>query len=259
MNEKEVARQKTEKIVKILILLVGGFFVAPFVFIAVKGLIGAVLAVAVGLTVIQLAPWFAAKMGNIRLKMLKNEAMKNPVETLQRDFMTRQEALKKFRNSIVTFGAAIQNFADKLAGFQKQFPSEASNFLEKLNKMKQLLAFRTKKLYEAESGLRGYALEIEKAEAIWEMSVEAAKMNEAAGVDMDEFERQLQVKTAIGSIQNNLNSAFSELELSLQEEKNLQDQRFGQSTTTVGNETPVLDTPNDQIYTGGAPRQKVKV
>lgn len=211
-------RKRIETVIKIAAMLVTGFFVAPFIFISIKGLFGLLVAAVFGVAAINLAPWFASMCANWRLKALKAEAMKNPVETLQNDYRIRQENLAKYRESIVQFAAGIKNYEDRFKTFQKQHPDDAMKFAATLLKMKQLLDIRTKKYQDAERGLKEYEIEIEKAGAVWEMSVESAKLNKLAGVDTDEFERQLQSKTAIGSIQTSLNMAFSELELSLQEE-----------------------------------------
>jgi hypothetical protein len=214
----ESKRKNIERVVKVLGLLVAGFVVAPFVFIAIKGLIGLALAAVVGWGIVFFTPVVAAMMANWRLKALKAEAARNPVETLQNDYAKRQTALAEFRQAIVTFSGEVKNFADKLVDFVKQYPAEAAKFKEQLSKMKQLLALRQKKYTQAQESLVAYELEIQKAGAIWEMGCAAAKMNEAAGMTEDDFLAKIQTETALNSIQTNLNEAFADLEISLLDE-----------------------------------------
>jgi hypothetical protein len=219
MNDIELKRKRIETVVKILALLVVGFFVAPFVFISIKGLAGLAIAFILSLTVLNFIPWFAAKLANWKLKALKAEASTNPIETLQNDYMARMNALASFRDSIRDFSAQVGIFKEKLVGFKEKYPKDANKFDEQVNQMKTLLQLRKQKYEEAKGNLESYELEIQKADAIWQMSLAAAEMNKAAGVDTDEFYAKIQVETALDSVQKSLNSAFADLEVSLLDEK----------------------------------------
>ena len=236
MNELEIKRNRIEKIVKILSLLVVGFLVAPFVFIAIKGLIGLVVAAAVSLVVVNLIPWFSAMVANWRLKALKHEAAKNPIETLQNDYRKRIEALQAFRQSILNSKAEVASFRDKLEGFKKQYPADTAKFDEQYSQMLALLKLRGKKYEEAKGNLERYNGEITRAKAIWDMAQAAAEMNKAAGVDADEFYAKIQVETALDSVQKNLNLAFADLEMSLVDEKS----SAGANAVPV---QPLVETP----------------
>lgn len=214
----EVKRKRIEMAIKVLGLGVAGFIVAPFVFIAVKGLLGLALAAAVGYGIIYFTPVVASMIANWRLKAIKAEAMRNPVETLQNDYLKRQNALDEFKTAIVTFSAEVKNFADRLVNFSKQYPAEADKFKDQLSKMRQLLDLRQRKYQGAQDSLAAYSLEIEKAGAIWEMGQAAAKMNEAAGMSEDDWLAKIQTETALNSIQKNLNEAFAELEIAVLDE-----------------------------------------
>lgn len=214
----EQRKQRTELIVKVVGLLGVCLILGPMATTLAAGgmALAGLIAGAAGLfTVIKFIPWFALKVGNARLKAIKAEAAKNPVETLQNDYQKRQTALGEFRQKIVDFSAEVSNFADKLVDFNKKFPAEAAKFKEQLSKMKQLLQLRQRKYQQAQDNLASYELEIQKAGAIWDMGQAAAKMNEAAGMTEEDFLAKIQVETALNSIQTNLNAAFADLEISL--------------------------------------------
>jgi predicted RNase H-like nuclease (RuvC/YqgF family) len=236
MNDLEIKRNRIEKTVKILSLLVVGFLVAPFVFIAIKGLVGLAVAGAISLVVVNLIPWFSAMVANWRLKALKHEAAKNPIETLQNDYRKRIEALQAFRQSILNSKAEVYSFRDKLDGFKKQYPADAAKFDEQYRQMLALLKLRGQKYEEAKGNLERYDGEITRAKAIWDMAQAAAAMNKAAGVDADEFYAKIQVETALDSVQKNLNLAFADLEMSLVDEKS----SAGANAVPV---QPVVETP----------------
>lgn len=214
----EVKRKRIETIVKVAAVGAVGFFVAPFVFIAIKGLIGLVVAAMVSLTAINLTPWFAAKVANWRLKAIKHEASKNPIETLQNEYQARHDALLVFERSIKAFSAEVMNFKDKLAGFKKSYPEEAPRFDGQFNNMQSLLLSRKEKYKLAYKNLEIFSGEITKASAIWDMAQAAAAMNKLAGVNEQEFLAKIQVETALDSVQKSMSIAFSDLEVSLLEE-----------------------------------------
>jgi hypothetical protein len=217
----EQRKQRTELVIKVVGLLGVCLVLGPLATTLAAGgmaLAGLIVGAAALFTVVKFIPWFALKIGNARLKAIKAEAAKNPVETLQNDYQKRQTALGEFRQKIVNFSAEVKNFADKLVDFNKRFPAEAPKFKEQLAKMKQLLDLRQKKYQQAQDNLGAYELEIQKAGAIWDMGQAAAKMNEAAGMTEEDFLQKIQVETALDSITINLNEAFADLEISLMDD-----------------------------------------
>ena len=71
-----------------------GLVVAPFIFVAIAGLVGLTVALAIA-AVVTLAGWallpYAGMVAaNWKIKLLKREASRNPVETMQNELKRRQ-------------------------------------------------------------------------------------------------------------------------------------------------------------------------
>lgn len=249
----EQRKQRTELIVKVIGLLGVCLVLGPLATTLAAGgmaLAGLIAGAAALFTVWKFIPWFALKVGNARLKAIKAEAAKNPVETLQNDYRKRQSALAEFRQKIIDFSAEIANFADKLNDFAAKFPTEAPKFKEQLSAMKKLRDIRLAKYKRAEENLEAYELEIQKAGAIWEMGQAAAKMNECAGMTEDDFLQKIQVETALGSITTSMNTAFAELELSLAEEeqaKGIATEARPQLMDSSANSIPAIEVHTEKI------------
>ena len=247
MNLEE-KRKKIELAVKIGALLLVGFIVAPFIFVAIQGIAGLLVAGTIGAVAINLAPWAAAKVANWRIMALKHEAARNPVETLQNDYLRKQESLKDFGAAITTFSAKVSTFADKLVDFRKQYPEEVEKFNAQHGKMRQLLELRRAKYKSAQAELARYEDEIQKAGAIWQMGQAAAEMTKAAGMTEEDFLAKIQVETALDSVQAQLNVAFSDLEQALTDEddktadvlakQNASATRAAKSESTTATPTP---------------------
>jgi hypothetical protein len=215
----EKRRRNIERGVKLGLLALVGFIVSPFIFLAVKGLVGIGIAAAVGLAVVNFAPVVAMKFANWKLSAVKAEAARNPIETLQNEYADRGVALASFREAINNFSASVKDFHDKLAGFKEKFPQDAEKFEDQLSKMKRLLEVRRSKYKEAQEALAKFETEIHRADAIWQMGLEAAKMNAAAGMTDQDFMAKIKVETALDSVSKTMNVAFAELETSLIEEE----------------------------------------
>lgn len=218
-KELEVKRKRIEWTVKIAALLVTGFVVAPFVFVAIKGVVGLAVAGVIGFTLVNFAPWFATKLANWKLKALKAEATANPIETLENQYKEREEGLVQFRQNILSFHAEVQNFYGQLEDNRdKLAPNAIAKFEEQYGKMKALLDSRGQKYKLAQKNLKEFADLIEQKRVEWNIAQAAAKMSKAAGVGED-FMNKLMTDTAVTSIQTNLNTAFAELEVSLLDEQ----------------------------------------
>ena len=198
--------------------LVGAAIVAPVVFLAVQGLVGLILAGVLGLAIVHGAPVLSMKFANWKIKAVKAEAARNPVETMQHVLMEKGAAVSAFAQRVEDFATEVRNFNDKLDGFRAQFPAEAPKFEETLRSMQQLLKLRRQRLKEARDELTRLEGEIRKADAIWKMSLAASRMHRAAGMTEDSIMQRIKTETAVDSVQSSLNRALSQLETSLSEE-----------------------------------------
>ena len=237
-TELESKRKKWNLAVKVIGLLVLGFVVAPFIFTAIQGLIGLAIAAGICLVGNYYLPVLADKMANWRIQLIKAEAAKNPIETLQNDYADRQDKLVKFKESIEKFSASTMDFEDKLDGFKKDYPDDAPKFDKQLQQMKDLLEVRKDKYKDAVASLKLFAGVIKRADAIWQMTQAAITAGKAAGMTDQDFMSKLKTDTALDSVTTSMNVAFSDLELSLAEEK---DQKILKLGTGTGLRAPVVE------------------
>jgi hypothetical protein len=251
MNEVnlEAKRQKYAKWVKVGLGLVGAVVISPFVFLAVKGLIGLGLALLVGAAIINLAPVVGMKFANWKLQGIKDEAAANPIETLQHVFLEKQSALGKFEDAITEFSTKVKNLADKVETLRKQYPTEAAKFEGHLQKMSDVLEARKRKYKAVKKAMLDFAEEIKKAQVVWEVSQAAQEVTNAAGMSTDDPYELIKAQTAVESVQNSLNQAISELETDLMNE----DAEGSQQA-----EVKQLETPKARFHVVEEPA-KVKV
>jgi hypothetical protein len=221
----EQRKQRIETVLKITGVGVVGFLVAPFILTAIGGIVGLAIAAGISFTAVNMLPWFALKVSNWRLKAIKSEAMKNPVETLQTEYIKKEVALKEFKENIRIFAGQVLGFGDQVKQYVKEGLEDAQVYVEQLGKMKKLLEIRQQRYQEAKQALEEFADTIEKTNRKWKMALAAMAMNEAAGqMDGDAFDK-ICIETALESVQTRLNQSFADLEIALLENSEKTEQK----------------------------------
>ncbi|WP_249744579.1 hypothetical protein [Burkholderia pyrrocinia] len=188
---------------------------APVALLLLKGIVGLAVAGLLGLFAINFAPVIAMKLANAKVKAVVSEAQTNPIETLINQLAEKRQASERFADSITAFRTEVKNFENKTATFEKQYPDDAPRFRAQLDTMRQLLAYRESRYKQVQDELKNFALAIDRAKAMWEMSQAAQQMNKLAGRQpIDTFE-QIKTDAAVDSVMRSVNKAFSEMETSL--------------------------------------------
>jgi uncharacterized protein YegL len=244
MNNEQ-RRKRIENIVKGIGLVVVGLIVAPTIFIAIKGLIGLALAAAISFVIIKFIPVWGLMVANARLKALKAEASRNPVETLMNDWMRQNEKVESFRHSVVTFRGKISVFEDKLRKFKHQ--EEKAHFQNILNKMLQLLGLRERALATAQKALVDYKAEIAKQGDLWEMGQAAEDMAAFAGMSEEDVLAEIQKGAAFSAITNKLSESIAELDQSLLDEQNLQVAGHEPAQLGEGQRSTIIDIQTERV------------
>jgi hypothetical protein len=252
----EQRKQRTETILKVLGVGVVGFLVAPFVLQAIGGIIGLAVAAGLGFVGINFTQYFALKVANWRLKAIKAEAMKNPCETLQNEYIKKEHALQDYRANIAKFAAQVMAFADQVKGYVKEGLEDAQTYVEQLNKMKQLLELRKQKYQQAQDMLAQFAETIARTEKKWKMACAAMAMNEAAGELAGDTFDKICIETALDSVQTKLNESFADLDIALMDDEKEKRQLQAKQAKSLPPVSSVIDVTATPVQ---SERQKIAV
>lgn len=205
-------------VAKYSLLLVVGFFVAPFIWVAIGGLLGLIAAGGIMLGTWMLRPYAYSAAANMRLKLIKAEASKNPVETLQEDLRRKMVDLDQRKTNIEKLNGQIRTFADKVNEIKEKFGPKDNGYLKlnnDLEDLKRIYRHRCTKWNEARNQLDRFAEEIDRANMIWEAACAAAAARETSGLTEGEFMAKLKTETAFDAIQNSYNEALASLDTAL--------------------------------------------
>jgi hypothetical protein len=194
-----------------------GFIALPYVILAIKGWLLLIALVALIGGTLTLAPAISMAAQNWRLKMIKEAAKRNPIETMQNVYREKCEALSEGEKRLVVLRTKRTNYMGKLASFKRKFPDDAAYFDEAATRLTQILRHQEKTWVEAREAVTAYAGEVEKTQAIWEMGKAAAEATEGAEFTEEDFLSKIKSDTAIDAAREQLDMAFSQLDQTLLE------------------------------------------
>lgn len=203
---------------KIAALLAVGFLVAPYIWMAIGGLIGLIVAVAIVGAAWFSRDWVFMAAANARLSLIKKEASKNPVETLQEVHRTRTIELDQRKTAIEQLAGQIRNFEQQVGDIGHKYGKEDRDYIRFSNdlvNLRKVYAHRVEKWKEAAALLGQFKEQIERADMIWKAGCAAAAARESSGYTEKDWLNELKTDTALDSINANYNAALASLDSSL--------------------------------------------
>lgn len=212
----ESKRKKYDLLIKGL-MFAGCCVLAPFTVLAISGAVGLIISFVLFEGIICFTPWLSMKFANWRLAAIKHEAALNPIETLENQYLERENNLRKFLEDIRQFYAEVENLKAAIDAHKEDFPGKQCKLEPTYAKMVLLLRNRGEKYKHAQENLRRFGLMLDEKRSEWKVAQIAARTLKLANAGED-FLSKLQEDTAVNSITTELNTAFAELETSLLEE-----------------------------------------
>lgn len=206
-------KERIKKWASIGLIGLAGLVVSPFVFLAVKGIAGLILAGVLGLAIVSFAPWVAMKFANWKVKAVVHEATENPIETMVNLLAAKKQAFLVFKEEVTNAVTARDSFKTKCADFAKKFPARAPEFNQQLANMTTLVEKKKAALADAQKSLELGDAKLEEMRAYWDMSQAAQAANAAAGMDTGDMYEKLKADTAVDSVFESMNRAFAQLEV----------------------------------------------
>lgn len=205
-----------EKKAKIVLAIGAGLLFAPFAAVAIGGLIGLCVAVAIAIVGINLAPVFARKMANLKMKMIMDEARKNPIEAMNTIYLDNMQTIKAADEKIRNFAARLGDFKSNVKDLAARFPSEAKDYQDMVDKLTLVLRRRIEKQRVAKAAAASYHDKMDRADAIYAIAKEANSMQELAGDMQKQVFQDIEKKVAFDSVNHEFNLAVSELTLEVE-------------------------------------------
>jgi hypothetical protein len=198
------------------------FLFAPIAFSVFQGALGLLAFLAVFIVGNALLFPLTTRLANWRLKLIKEEAERNPIETMENQLREKQRSLVAYKNALERSMGFVKNFGSKLAKTKQEHPNspEIPELEKNYNLQVRAIEHRRAKYREGQETLVKFERDVERQRDIWALILDARQMNEAMGADDSEkkFLEKLQMDTAHAAVASEMNAVFAGIELELEEE-----------------------------------------
>lgn len=186
---------------------------APVLVLAVKGVVSAIIALALGTLAIKFAPAFGTIASNYAMKLLRWDARKNPIETRWNIYKENVENAKKYEGELLEFNGGVEQYESQVADMVAKYPKEAFKYQKHLEAMKVLRDKRYNALAKTVKKLEEYKEETIKLSTIWDMSQHAKNMEAKAGL-ISEKDAILQIREfeANSSVFQAMSDSFAQVD-----------------------------------------------
>lgn len=209
--DPEVRKKRIATFVKVGVLLVVGFIVAPVIFLAIKGIVGLAIAGVLGFAAVQMAPVFAMKIANARVALVVSEAQKNPIETMTNVYIHAKDVVATKDAKIREFEGSLGDYHDKVLVLSKKYPEEAAKYQDIEAKMARGLASQKRKQTDARKALTELNDQISKAKTLWDMANATQDILAASGSVQQEVFEDIKRQVSFDSVNHRVNTAVAAL------------------------------------------------
>lgn len=250
--DPETRRKGIENLVKAGLAIVFFAATASYAWLALEGMIawacvgGGLMAAWV------LGPAIAERAANWRIAQLKAAVEANPIEAMQNIYGSKLSELQAQSTAITEVDTQYRNVQGMVEGLKKTDPEEAKSYIIIVDKIHEGLGSMETDYAYADSQLKQYKGQIDKAQRIWNVAVainKALAVSEKARADVF---RDIKQQVAFDTVTTNLNRAFAKLDTSVREHK----QTAFPPTTTESKELPPA---TEVIDLGNVKSTRVKV
>lgn len=196
--------------------IIAAALIAPVIFLAVKGIVGLILALALGLILVHGAPLASRWMATLALSGFKGLARTNPIETRQLISQKRRNELEASLRAITEFGAEVRNVEGHAKSLLHTGDEAGFKDLnETYEKLAQVLEVRKRAYQRAVEAADQYDKVTEKVGRRWKAAQAALKAQKLAGSAANKELDRIMSEEAVESVDTALNTVFADLESTL--------------------------------------------
>lgn len=254
----DARKRRLAGVVKWALVLIAAAVIAPIIYLAVKGLVGLALAGIVGLAIVNFAPVVSMKFANWKLRAMKSEAARNPIETLQNQQAEKERDLKTEAEKINAFDGAVETFRSQLMNEAQAHPESAAAGVPTLRQMERLLSFRRMKFKRAADDLRARRKKVELAESRYRVALAAQAVTKAAGETEGTVLDKILEDIAFTAVEDTVNTSMAALRTAIMVEEVPADDVDGKhldARTPLLLETPAIN--ERELMAALAPRESM--
>ncbi len=205
--------QRWASVAKWAAILGVGFLVAPYIWVAIGGLLGLLVAGGIMGTTWFCLPWLQMKAANLRLSLIKHEAATSPVPTLLNEHARQTQELNQRKEGIETLAGANRTVAETISKLEREFPDSPElpqlrqDYVDLCDYEKTVEA-DWKACYVT---LGEFSNEIRRASRLWDAACAIAKARGLSSLSQEEWTAKMKTETSFDAIRQKLNTGLAGL------------------------------------------------
>lgn len=206
------------------LVVVGALVSIYFIFKALLGLIALGVGIVAAIALANFLPAINLRLANFALKVMKIEARKNPIETLERARMVAADRMVAAENRYSILSAAASDYHRDLTATRKEFPEEDLSEEEKTaGRLDQMVADLEGQIREGQRALALYERKLAATKRKYTLKLKVLEAEEKIGnMDGQAVLDDILQEEALDSVATGLNQTLTTLETRLK----LSDQNF---------------------------------
>lgn len=214
----EPGKKRLAVLVLLLLAPFGVGFVTWLAFAIAKGIFAIGLAIVLGLAVVYGTPVLAMKFANWKLKAIKAEAAKNPIESLQNLAAQEARKLEAAQLDLAGWDADNQGMETGISDYKRDFPGATATTMEQtLAKSRECYGIAHARYLDSVESLRLFRVEIKRVDREWQLGLKAGRIRQRLfAFGKEEAVNEMIKDTALEAVRNQLATNMSALSLALQ-------------------------------------------
>lgn len=212
-----MTKERFNLFAKLGLMGLASILIAPVVFLMIKGIVGAAIAIILVMILNALAPAFSSWLTHLKFNSLKFVIDHAPVEELMQRAKERWDALAEQRDILQGQAASLALYKKKVEKIERDFPEDGPEARQTLSSYEELFAYRVEAFKNAKIETHKFMRTVDRAESVYEMAQAEANMGKSFGKGKD-FMAVFREKTAFDAIDKASANSLANLRMALVDE-----------------------------------------
>jgi hypothetical protein len=225
---------------RLLLVLITGFLVAPFILSAIGGIVGMAIAGAVGVILLASAKPFGMVVANLRMKAIKDIAKSSPMEVIENGVKDKETKVRQFEQGLRTYKASLEMLKTSYERTWSKYPERKPELERRLGERFDRYNGNVQKLRTAKQELLSSIERMEEYRHMLQLAEDEAKINQLEGTFKGSVEDNIAMNTAFEEIRRRdaeSSAVFDDLDNDILEMANAEPIRIEHQPTDTIDET----------------------
>lgn len=215
MDEIKEKRQQLFKKLRLGGLGLAAFVLVPILFLvalmAASAVVAATVSIFGGIALVYSIEPFSRKMANWRIKEIKAEARRNPIETMENEALEMASQIDRFKEALTKRKSQGSAWLSEIEELRKEDPEGAAIYDQEIKDYHTEMQMRDEQLAQAVADLEEFRDIIKKAARRWKVAQLSDEFRSATLSEQDQLMRKIVIDEALTAVKDRAHEATARL------------------------------------------------